>query len=234
MQGIPSYSQGYRYHVSRIAVVKTGAGLFFCGRGSFSVRHSQYCIYFFFIFLSYFIIQFFVSSLLPFSLIFFFLFIPKQSVSSQTLKVMWYLYVPMPKYQESVIAPPHHTHHLFMTFVWLSDVFSDIALRRNSDIAPEQCAEKISGGFKLRIVKQEYFRKLCDENDEMGSGAFGTLLLRISQGKRPLGRPKRKEEENVKMKVKGIGCGRVDRINLAQDRGKFHSYLNTLIKIRVP
>jgi hypothetical protein len=38
----------------------------------------------------------------------------------------------------------------------------------------------VSGGFKLRIVKQEDFRKLCDENDEMGSGAFGMLLLRKS------------------------------------------------------
>jgi len=49
---------------------------------------------------------------------------------------------------------------------------------------------------------------MFDENYEMGSGAFGTLLLRKSEGKRPLGRPKRKWEENVKIGVKGIGCGR--------------------------
>jgi hypothetical protein len=66
---------------------------------------------------------------------------------------------------------------------------------------------KISGGFKLRIVKQGDFRKLCDEKNEMGSGTFGTLLLRKSEGKGPFGRPKRKWEEYVKIEVKGIGCG---------------------------
>jgi hypothetical protein len=58
--------------------------------------------------------------------------------------------------------------------------------------------KKISGGFKLRIVKQEDFSKLDDEN----SGAFGTIFQRKSEGKRPLGRLKRKREKMLKSKLK--------------------------------
>jgi hypothetical protein len=57
--------------------------------------------------------------------------------------------------------------------------------------------KKICGGFKLKRVKQEDFRNLRVENDEIVSGVSGTLLLRNSEGKRPLGRPKRKWDENV-------------------------------------
>jgi len=41
------------------------------------------------------------------------------------------------------------------------------------------------------------------------------LLLKRSEGKRPLGRPKRKWKEIVIIEDEGIGCGRGDRINLA-------------------
>ena len=68
----------------------------------------------------------------------------------------------------------------------------------------------------------------------MGSGAFGMLLLRKSEGKRPLGRPKRKREENVKIEIIGIGCGRGDKINLAYHRDKCHASLSAVMKIRVP
>ena len=92
--------------------------------------------------------------------------------------------------------------------------------------------KKISGGFNLRIVKQEDFRKLCNENGEMISGE--SLLLRKSEGKRPLGRPKCKWEENVKIEIKGIGCGRGDRTNLAYGKEMCRTSLNTVIKIWVP
>jgi hypothetical protein len=43
-------------------------------------------------------------------------------------------------------------------------------------------------------------------------------LVRIREGKIPLGRPRRRWEDNIKMGVRGIGWGGIDEIDLAQDR----------------
>jgi hypothetical protein len=40
------------------------------------------------------------------------------------------------------------------------------------------------------------------------------------RGKRPLGRPRRKWEDNIKMDIQEVGCGGMDWIKLAQDRDR--------------
>ena len=40
------------------------------------------------------------------------------------------------------------------------------------------------------------------------------------EGKRPLGRPRHRWEDNIKMDLQEVGCGGTDGIELAQDRGK--------------
>ena len=41
------------------------------------------------------------------------------------------------------------------------------------------------------------------------------------EGKRPLGRPKRRWEDNIKMDLQEVGCGGMDGIELAQDRDRW-------------
>jgi hypothetical protein len=53
------------------------------------------------------------------------------------------------------------------------------------------------------------------------------------EGKKPLGRPRRKWVDNIKMDPVAIGWGRVDWIGLAQDRGKWRALVNAVMNIWV-
>jgi hypothetical protein len=52
--------------------------------------------------------------------------------------------------------------------------------------------------------------------------------------KRPLGRPRRRWEDNNRMGVREIGWEVVDWIHLAQEREQWRALVNTVMKLRVP
>jgi hypothetical protein len=54
------------------------------------------------------------------------------------------------------------------------------------------------------------------------------------EGKRPLGRPRHRWEDNNKMELRETGWGGMYRINLAQDRGQWMALVNMLMNLRVP
>jgi hypothetical protein len=64
-------------------------------------------------------------------------------------------------------------------------------------------------------------------------GAYNILVGR-SEGRRPLGRRRRRWEDDIKMDVREIGFGDVDWINLDQDRDRWWAVVNTVMKLRVP
>ena len=51
--------------------------------------------------------------------------------------------------------------------------------------------------------------------------------------KRPLGRPRRRWEDNIKMDLKEVGCGGVDWFDLAQDRDRWRDLMNAVMNLRV-
>ena len=53
-------------------------------------------------------------------------------------------------------------------------------------------------------------------------------------GKRPLGRPRRKWEDNIKMDLQELGCGCMDWIELAKDRDRWRALVNAVMNLRVP
>jgi hypothetical protein len=64
-------------------------------------------------------------------------------------------------------------------------------------------------------------------------GAYNILVGR-PEGRRPLGRSRRRREDNIKMDLKEIGFGDVDWIDLAQDRDRWRALVNTVMNLRVP
>jgi hypothetical protein len=54
------------------------------------------------------------------------------------------------------------------------------------------------------------------------------------EGKRPLGRPRRRWVDNIKMDLTEIGWDGVHWIELAQDRDQWRALVNTVINLRVP
>jgi hypothetical protein len=64
-------------------------------------------------------------------------------------------------------------------------------------------------------------------------GAYNILVGR-PEGRRPLGRPRCRWEDNIKMDLREIVFGDVDWINLAQDRDRWRALVFTVMNLRVP
>jgi hypothetical protein len=60
------------------------------------------------------------------------------------------------------------------------------------------------------------------------------LLVGKSEGKRPLGRPRCRWIDNIKIDLLEIGLSIVDWIGLAQDRYRWRALVNSVMKLRVP
>jgi hypothetical protein len=60
------------------------------------------------------------------------------------------------------------------------------------------------------------------------------ILVGSPEGRRPLGRPRRRWEDNIKMDLREIRFGDVDWIHLAQDRDRWRALVNTVMNLRVP
>ena len=60
------------------------------------------------------------------------------------------------------------------------------------------------------------------------------VLVGKHKGKRPLGKPRRRWEDNITMDLQEVGCGGVDWIDLAQDRDRWRALVNAVMNLRVP
>jgi hypothetical protein len=64
-------------------------------------------------------------------------------------------------------------------------------------------------------------------------GVYRVLVGR-PEGKRPLGRPRRRWEDNIKMYLREIGIDVANWIQVAQDRVQWRACVNTVMNLRVP
>jgi hypothetical protein len=59
------------------------------------------------------------------------------------------------------------------------------------------------------------------------------VFVRQPEGKRPLGRPRRRWWDNIKMDLEEVGCRGMDWMELAQDRDRWLALVNAVINLRI-
>jgi len=64
-------------------------------------------------------------------------------------------------------------------------------------------------------------------------GCIGSLLGK-PEGRRPLGRPRRRWVDNIRMDLQHVGCGYMDWIGLAQDRDRWRMLVSAVMNLQVP
>ena len=60
------------------------------------------------------------------------------------------------------------------------------------------------------------------------------VLVGKPERKRPLGRPRPRWEDNIKLDIQEVGCGGMDWTELGQDRDRWQALVNAVMNLRVP
>jgi hypothetical protein len=66
-----------------------------------------------------------------------------------------------------------------------------------------------------------------------GRGVYRVFMGK-PEGKRPLGRPRRRWEDNIKMDLQEVGCGDMDWIEMVHDGDSWRALVNAVRNLRVP
>jgi hypothetical protein len=109
------------------------------------------------------------------------------------------------------------------------EVTGDWRRLHNEEINVFYCSPNI-----MRVIKWKSMR-LDGHIARMGEerGVYRMLVGKL-EGKRPLGRPRRRWVNNIRMDLQEVGCGHVDWIGLAQDRDRWRKPVSAVMNLRVP
>ena len=109
-----------------------------------------------------------------------------------------------------------------------------------------QMKTKISCAFKcfIKLIEADYISLKHFESRRMRwaghveSMGARRCVCRVwagkPEGKKALGRPRRRWEDNIKMDLQEVGCGGREWIELAQDRHRWRALVNAVMNLRVP
>ena len=86
----------------------------------------------------------------------------------------------------------------------------------------------------MRVIKSRRMRwagHVARMGEERG---VYRVLVGKPEGKRPLGRPRRRWVDNIRMDLQEMGCGYMDWIGLAQDGDRWRTLVSAVMNLRVP
>jgi hypothetical protein len=109
------------------------------------------------------------------------------------------------------------------------EVTGDWKRLHNEELNDLYCSPNI-----VRVIKSRKMRWV-GHVARMGekSGVYRVLVGK-PEGKRPLGRPRRRWVDNLKVDLQEVGCGYMDWIGLAQDRDRWRTIVSAVINLGVP
>jgi len=98
----------------------------------------------------------------------------------------------------------------------------------------EELNDLYSSPNSVRVIKSRRMRWV-GHVARMGEerGAY-RVLVGEPEGKRPLGRPRRRWVDNIRMDLQEVGCGHMDWIRLVQDRDRWRTLVSAVMNLRVP
>ena len=99
----------------------------------------------------------------------------------------------------------------------------------NEELNDLYCSPNIVRVIKSRIMR--WVGHVARMGEERGVYRF---FVGKPEGKRPLGRPRRRWVNNIRTDLQEVGCGYMDWIGLAQDRDRWRTLMSAVMNHRVP
>jgi len=109
------------------------------------------------------------------------------------------------------------------------EVTGELRRLHNEELNDLYCSPNI-----LRVIKSRRMRwagHVARMGEERG---LYRVLVGKPEGKRPLGRPRRRWVDNIRMDLQEVGCGYMDWTGLAQDRDRWRTLVSAVMNLRVP
>jgi hypothetical protein len=94
-----------------------------------------------------------------------------------------------------------------------------------------QCIARFFGRWVIKSRRLRWAGHVACMGE--GRGVYRVLVGKF-EGERPLGRPRRRWEDNVRMDLQEVGCGCCDWIGLSQDRDRWRALGSAVRNLRVP